>query len=91
MPAIVSHRLPGQAGRAVRERDQPHDHDIRGKRYRKQLVYARETGPTNIRFLQSETSTQSVHHEKRGHRVPVPDDRFDHQRSHFCRGTRLLL
>lgn len=91
MSAVVPHRLPGPPRRSVHTRRGPHNHHVRGKRHRQQLVYARETVPADIRLPSPERPAQSVHLQERGDRVHVPHDRTDRERNRFRRGTHLLL
>jgi len=88
--AVVPHRLPGPPRRPVHTRRGPHNHHVRGKRHRQQLVHACETVPADIRLPPSERPAQSVHLQERGDRVHVPRDRADRQRYRFRHGTRLL-
>lgn len=90
MSAVIPHRLPGPPRRAVHTRCGPHNHHVRGKRHRQQLVYARETVPADIRLPSPERPSQSVHLQERGDRVHVPHDWADRERYRFRRGTRLL-
>lgn len=90
MSAVVSHRLPGPPRRPVHTRRGPHNHHVRGKRHRQQLVHARETVPADIRLPPSERPAQSVHLQERGDRVHVPRDRTDRERYRFRHGTRLF-
>jgi len=90
MSTIVPHRLPGPQGRSVHTRRGPHNHHVRGKWHRQQLVYARETVPADNRLPSPEGPAQSVHLQERGDRVHVPHDRADRERNRFRRGTSLL-
>lgn len=90
VPAVVSHRLPDPARRAVLGRHQPDNHQVRGGRHGQQLVHARQIVPADIGEPPSEGHAQGVPHEERGHSVLVPVHRTDRRRRRFRRRARLL-